>query len=189
MVTTRQLLALVKKESKEKGEAKDKAIKEWEEKIAKKGSKKMTKEKKMVERYQSTKRLGILKSGSASKIAKRIFSQIVTEYKKGLKPVRVKRRPIPKKRIRHPRDMPMPQKQRPTLPTVRQLQSTPNIKKLLTPSERAEVEKSPLAMWRYNAVQILRKKLKEQEMIQKLSTLQSNKISIKKEIPGERWLK
>ena len=80
---------------------------------------------------------------------------------------------------------------------IKQLQATPNVRALLTPAERAEIDNINPVMRRFRAMQILRKRLKEKQTAQRNATpriirqvdpFNSNRVIEKKEIPTERWL-
>lgn len=212
MVTTEELITLAEKESREIGEAEEeislaeeKAMKEWETKIAreelmkeKEKAIKIAKGKKIYARYQSTKKLGTLKPSGIGKMVTKVFRQAATQYKKSLKPVKVKRKPMPpqlrkamEKRIvlRQPRSVPMPQ-------SIRQLQNVRNLRPLLTRQEQMEVDGIFSGSQRMAAMKILRRRLKEQQVNKARSNprivykrdIMTGRTTIDKKIPTERWL-
>jgi hypothetical protein len=194
MVTTEELIKMAE----DKSEAENIAIAEWKEKIAKR----KLKEKEKIARYQSTKKLGSLIPGkigeSITGILKKQFSAMKTEYKKSLKPIKVKRRPIPpqlrkamvkRKVLRQPKNIPMPN-------SVRELQGMRNLRRLLTRQEQIEVDRIFSGSQRSAAMQILRRRLKEQQVNRERSNpriiykkdIMTGKTTIDKKIPTERWL-
>lgn len=80
--------------------------------------------------------------------------------------------------------------------TIKRLQHTKNLKRFLTPAEQKEVNKGLRGMKRFNAMQILRKKLKEENkimdkanrrIIRQVDPFNSSRIIERKEVAKEAW--
>ena len=78
------------------------------------------------------------------------------------------------------------------MPTsIRELQYTPNIKRFLTPAERREVEAGLPGQMRFNAVQILRKKMEEKEknaVKERVDSFSGRRTVGKRPAVKENWL-
>jgi len=200
MVTTEELIKMAEKESAERGkakeeiaEAKELAMIKWKIKLAKEKKTAVGKQKFRKAVYQPTSSLGKLKAGTGGKVVKGIWKKMISEYKKGLKPV--KKRKIVKRRT------PVMQKIQPQfkqLPTsVRQLQNIKNVRHLLTKAEQIEIDRLATSNIRRSAaIRILRNRLKEQEMERYRANpgviikkdIMTGRTKIERKIPKERWL-
>lgn len=139
-----------------------------------------------------------LKPADSSKAIKKLLSRFVEDYKKRTRPITTKKRPGPprlrkaieeRKVLRQPRNIPMPN-------SVRELQNVRNLRRLLTKQEQIEVDRIFSGSQRSAAMQILRRRLKEQQVNRERSNpriiykkdIMTGKTTIDKKIPTERWL-
>ena len=209
MVTTEELIKMAEKESKEIGEAEeeikqaeDLAIKKWKVKIAKERAEKIVKNKKIKARYQTTRKLGTLKSGKIgkriTKVLKKQIRGVKTKYKKSVKPVKRRKRPMPpqlKQYLTRKKQIQQTQIVR-TPSSVRDLQNMRTIRHLLTQQEQQVVDRLYSGARRAAAIQMIKRKMKDNQVAHERANPQvvyrkdimTGRTIIDRKVPRERWV-
>lgn len=175
---------------------------------AKKIKKRAATEKKIFK--EISKKRGRLKS---SPIAKGIAKTISGAFSRAMQPLPAtkmaptQRRVVVRRRVAQSgevgrsqpafqRNETRPQKPTAQTVTIKRLQHTRDLKRFLTPAEQKEVNKGLRGMKRFNAMQILRKKLKEENkimdkanrrIIRQVDPFNSSRIIERKEVAKEAW--